>query len=268
MPTQDEIKRLNRQTFRLGKLPAPVGGPPVVRLSDHLLAGPDALPAIPAKCDWARKIAQFSPLGNDKWGSCVASAIGNIVRTWTTVAGRPFAPTPNQALQYYSAISGFRRTLATDKGAYMIDGLNRWKNVGFAGHKIWGFARLDGTDPYELARAIYLFGPIDAGFLLPDYVAGFIGPGPEMMWDLMPLDNEASAPGSWGGHALMITGYDLTTQVFNAITWGRRQFIRFPFIARYCDEVYAALSRDWIAANGQSASHVNFMSLRQALSSI
>lgn len=264
-PIDPKLILAGKSAYRLGKAPAaPYQFAPLAAPT----AGADSLPVVPSKHDWARSIAKFSDLGNLQWGDCVASTIGNIVRTWNTVAGHAFTPTANQALQYYSQISGFRRTVATDNGAFMIDGIARWKSVGFAGHTIWGYSRLNPLDLGQLARSIYLFGPINAGFMLPSFAAAFVGPRPDQIWDVLSIENEVTVPGSWGGHALMITGYDLVSNVFTAITWGKRQFITFGFIQRYCDEVYAMVSRDWLTGNGKSPSKLGFPALRATLSAI
>ena len=62
------------------------------------------------------------------------------------------------------------------------------------------------------------------------------------------------APGSWGGHAVIIGAYDNNT--LTCITWGAPKKMTWSFWDAYCDEAYALLSPDW--ATGQKAAPSGF----------
>ena len=46
-----------------------------------------------------------------------------------------------------------------------------------------------------------------------------------------------SAPGSWGGHYVYVSGY--TAKGPMCVTWGRKQQMTWAWFAKYCDEAYA-----------------------------
>jgi hypothetical protein len=54
-------------------------------------------------------------------------------------------------------------------------------------------------------------------------------------WDV--VSGTSAVPNSWGGHCVMMPGYNATGQV--CVTWGRKQQMSWAFFDKYCDEAYA-----------------------------
>ena len=73
-------------------------------------------------------------------------------------------------------------------------------------------------------------------------------------------------PGSWGGHAVPILAYDSDT--VTCITWGAKKRMTWEFFARYCDESYAALSPDWLNAQGKTPEGLDLTALQSDLNEI
>ena len=70
-------------------------------------------------------------------------------------------------------------------------------------------------------------------------------------------------PGSWGGHAVPILAYD--SDALTCITWGAKKRMTWDFFARYCDESYAPLSRDWLNAQGKDPQGLDIAALQADL---
>src|SRR5438093_1137652 len=65
------------------------------------------------------------------------------------------------------------------------------------------------------------------------------------VWDWTGSLSGDSKPGSWGGHAVDVVGFDASG--LTVVTWGRLQAMTWSFWDRYCDESYAVLSRDFLS---------------------
>jgi hypothetical protein len=54
-----------------------------------------------------------------------------------------------------------------------------------------------------------------------------------------------AAPGSWGGHAVAVAGFD--AEGLTVVTWGRLQRMDWAFWAKYADEAFCILdTMDWL----------------------
>ena len=65
-------------------------------------------------------------------------------------------------------------------------------------------------------------------------------------WDWTGSLTGPAAPGSWGGHAVDVVGYD--DEAMTIVTWGSLKQMTWSFFERYCDEAYSILSADFLAA--------------------
>ncbi len=72
--------------------------------------------------------------------------------------------------------------------------------------------------------------------------------------------NGIGEPGSWLGHALLITGYSKSE--LTAITWGKEIVLSLDFWKTYVDESYAIFSEDFIKDN-QTPTKLSVDVLRQ-----
>ncbi len=66
----------------------------------------------------------------------------------------------------------------------------------------------------------------------------------------------AYEPGSWGGHAVVVVGYDASGVTI--VTWGALKRITWAGWGAYCDEAYAILSPDWKGAEGFDYAQLTF----------
>ena len=70
----------------------------------------------------------------------------------------------------------------------------------------------------------------------------------QQVWSVPPGGPTGDGkPGSWGGHAVPVMGYD--SHGLTVITWGAPKVMTWQFWAAYCDEAYAVLSMDFLKAD-------------------
>jgi hypothetical protein len=282
----------------------------------------------PAFVDYTHGIDDWDVMLNDRLGCCTISAIGHAVQTWTANAlGRELTVPDSTILEYYEKWDGYNPAEpATDQGGVELDVLNDWRKGGFDGHSLDAYVAIElGTkstglgirgsglgssgsetsDPnptppvsHPIALAIWLFGGAYIGVELP------IRAQRQDVWDLPASLGPEDEPGSWGGHAIYLVGYDRrdtlqgtgntetatpasavpdsgfrisnseVTQrpvpsaqppTLTCITWGKPQKMTFAWFEKYCSEAYALVSKDWLRSNGVAPSGFDLAALESDL---
>ena len=227
--TTDQVK--------LGKLPVRVD---VRTLELTRYVDSTALPTPPASFDETAHETDWPMYANDRIGDCTMAAAGHMIEAWTGAATGTPVEVPERAV-----LDAFDHVKIVDPatgeaGAVVLDVLKYWRNTGVGGHRIGAFARVSLTDRRLEEASAWLFGGLYLGIQLPvtaqrqdtrDWTGSLTGP---------------AAPGSWGGHAVDVVGYDANTLTF--VTWGELKQMTWEFFARYCDETYCILSQDFLDA--------------------
>lgn len=215
---------------------------------------PYRLPAIPPSVDWAKAVRTWGMLGNDVAGDCTAAAFLHMAQAWCAAVGITFTPTTAQAFALYSAVTGYNPvTGANDNGANEIDVLNYCRTTGAAGHKILAYAALNVQDEKEVKQAINLFGGIYIGVSMPNAWQGSkvwrANPNQGLLARLFKKFGGDWTPGSWGGHAIPILGYDDSAENFTVVSWGDAGYrMTYKAFTEYVDEAYAIITTDFINA--------------------
>jgi hypothetical protein len=273
------------QTFRLGKKPPRLDARTLqlakylrgtsIAASEQGTARQATLPPAPPSVDWTAKIPAWPMLANDTLGDCTTAAAAHMIECWTANAGYAFTPSNAQVIAAYSATGGYvAGDAATDNGAVELDVLNYWRQQGIAGHKIDAYVSFSAQNAEHARAAINLFGGIYIGLALP------LSAQNQDVWDVPSFISRIfsircgrrsasggnTAPGSWGGHAVPILAYD--PDALTCITWGEKKRMTWDFFARYCDESYAPLSRDWLNAKGTDPAGLDFAALQADLSEL
>ena len=254
--------------MKLGKLPA-VYDARTLMLAKYLQPTFTA----PVATTWGSRFAgNWGMMKNDTVGDCTCAAAGHMNQLWTFEAqGKMVTPSDAAILAMYSAVTGYNPAdPSTDRGANMLAVLKYWRNKGLGitlrdprhlqvADKIGGFASVSPRATAMAKAAIFMFGGLYTGFALPKSAQS------QDVWDLAPGGTltEQGAPGSWGGHCVLITKYD---QYFlECITWGSRKRMTWSFFKAYCDESYAIFDSHWISKNGQAPSGIDADTLRADL---
>lgn len=203
-------------------------------------------PLPPAPASLPPQAATWSPLGNDQVGDCTIATCLHMVQAWSVANHAAVPVTTEAALAVYAAITGYDpANPATDRGAVEVDVLQYWLRTGIAvndvaaADQIDGYAVLDHADIDLVRRSIAAFGGVFAGLAMP------LSAQSQNAWDVTAEgDRGDGAPGSWGGHAVPLLGYDADGPI--CISWGQVVPMSWAFWQRYADEAYAPLSLDWV----------------------
>ena len=240
---------------KLGKLP-PRHDPRTFRLAKYLKA---EIPAAPDACDWlALRKDPWPMFGNDLVGDCTCASAGHSIIDWMEAAGKPAEPTTEQILAAYSAITGYDPANPdSDQGAVELDVLKYWRKTGIAGHPIKAFVAVDLKNLDEVRQAIWLFGAVKLGIVLPN--SGM----DQDVWQVIPDDTGGIA----GGHSICAAGYDAA--FVKAVTWGAVKCMTWDFFAANVDECHAIISNDWFnEQNQQSGSGFDCAALQADLDAL
>jgi len=221
---------------------------PTLKLSKYL--NYKSLPPIPAELERYTSLTDWTMMGNDTYGDCTCAAAGHGIMAWTSEYSL-ITPSETSVLAVYTAVTakecscaGFNATTdANDNGCIITDVQDYWKTVGVDGHKIDLYTSVDITNHGEVRNATYLFGLLNIGLALP-----LTAQDQPTLWDVTDTTLSGNAaPGSWGGHDVIIVGYNATT--LDLITWGERIKMTWAFWNAYVDEAYAILAPDWFSTS-------------------
>ena len=222
---------------KLGKLPVRVD---VRTLSLARYVDTSVLPSPPATFDETARVHDWPMYDNDTIGDCTIAAAGHMIEAWTAAAAGAAVEITNQ--QVLSAFDLVKQVdpQTGEAGAVVLDVLNLWRKTGIGGHQIGAFARVSLTNGGLVRSGAWLFGGLYLGLQLP------VTAQTQETWDWTGSLSGPAAPGSWGGHAVDVVGYDAAGLTF--VTWGSLKRMTWSFPDRYCDEAYCLLSTDFVSA--------------------
>lgn len=248
--------------LKLGKK-APRVDPRTLQLSKYI----GALPAPPESCDWTQGVTEFGMMLNgpndfgngvpsDGLGDCTCAAIGHGVQIARLNSPSGIVTPPDLVIErlYEGACGYVQGNPLTDQGGVIIDVLNyvrknapwlKKKRHTGVGHKhpyqLLAYADPNPNNTEHVKQAIATFGIVDIGLQLPNTAQEQVGG----VWDVVgnPSTDPNSAPGSWGGHSVIVCAYTPTT--LTCITWGALQQMTWNFWNTYVDESHALLFRAW-----------------------
>ncbi len=90
----------------------------------------------------------------------------------------------------------------------------------------------------------------------------------QTVWDVAPAGQHDSsyAPGSWGGHAMTMLGYDRLHVTF--ITWGAVKIATIEWFRTYVSEAWAMIDDLWLRDDGLTPSGFDAAALRRDIATI
>ncbi len=249
---------IDYSAMKLGKT-APFHDPRTLQLANYLR--PAVLPPPPPQQDWATKVSTWPMMLNDSIGDCTIAAAGHCIEEWTAIAGGAVIVPDASILAAYSAVSGYDpNTGQHDVGANEVKVLNYWRKNGIGGHKILAYAALEPGNLDHVRDSVVIFGNCYIGLALPASAQT------QAIWSVPPGGATGQgAPGSWGGHAVPVVGYDPLGLI--VVTWGALKRMTWGFWGAYCDEAYALLSTDFLSG-GKAPDGLDLPALQQDLSAV
>jgi hypothetical protein len=196
------------------------------------------LPAPPATFDETSGISLWPLYANDRIGDCTTAAAAHMIEAWTSSGrGRVVMLSERSVLTAFDAVK-LVDPLTGEEGAVELDVLRYWRRHGIGRHRIGAYARVAVHQPQLVRTAAFLFGGLYIGLQLPRTAQR------QRVWDWTGSLRGPAEPGSWGGHAVDVVGYDAAG--LTVVTWGRLQRLTWSFWDRYCDEAYCILSDDFL----------------------
>lgn len=258
------IQPTPQQIFKFGRNKIPIREMKTLQFGNF---GSASTIAYPQRKAWERNISK-DPLGNDLVGDCAEAAPGHGIQNMTMVAnyGSPTQVTKVQVIKAYSDITGYdpSKTDAngynpTDQGSNMLDVCKYLQTTGLAGFKFDGYIALNPQNISEIQAAIYIFGWVYAGIVVPQSLANQLNNGtvPDN-WNYIKGDQESDE-----GHALSFFGYGRAGFAFNS--WGTWYHMDIPFWLNWVNEVYALVSKAWLKQSGISPSGFDLQGLLREL---
>lgn len=239
---------------KLGKLPARTDVR-TLRLAHYVNRA--KLPPPPPDLDLAAAVPDWPMYANDRIGDCTTAAAAHMIEAWT-------APTRGHAVEVseHAVLAAFDKVKQVDprtgeEGAVELDVLAYWRKRGIGRHRIGAFARVPVWDHRLVRAAAFLFGGVYIGLELP------LTAQRQSTWDWTHRLDGPAKPGSWGGHAVDVVGYD--RHALTVVTWGRLQELTWSFWDRYVDEVYAIISVDFLDEAGETPSGFDLAALKADL---
>ncbi len=214
------------------------------------------LSKIPDTFNWGKKIPRdkWGHMGNLKINNCTCAAAGHLIMNWTANIGKMKRPTIKAVVQSYIDLTGYNPEKdGIGNPIEAIKALKFWRKQGIAGRKITAFAKLDFKDIKQLKQAIYLYGGCYIGLNLPASAEQQYYQSKKWTVPAGGLTGDG-APGSWIGHALIITGY--SKHELRAVSWGREIIMTIDFWQAYVDESYAVFSNDFVKDN-KTPTHIS-----------
>jgi hypothetical protein len=206
---------------------------------------------------------------NDRLGDCTQASIGHAIVTMERSSSQRELPLTDQdIIEAYQRVGGYVPGRPdTDNGAYELDSMNHWRQVGLGrerdqtAHRIAAFVRVDHTDPSEVLTAHYVFGGLKVCAGLPLSASDQMRQG--LPWDV--TTGPRAKWGSWGGHSMYSAAYDRDLRDRPSArsrlsgldgvavwTWGREQWMTWAWWASYVDETYAVVSEDYFRKGGRT----------------
>lgn len=249
------------QKYRCGLVPSPVA--PGLRFSTYLMAA--TLPSIPDTFGHQNLFPRvgYGMLGNDRVGDCTVAGAMHAVMLWNKIAGRNVNFTTLDAIDDYSAISGYRPgDPSTDNGADMVAVAKYWRQTGIRDntatrHRITAYLGVNVSLLDHVYAAAYLFDAVGLGVNITSSCEDQFDRGEP--WSVVHSDSVE------GMHFVPLISKSAAG--LGVVTWGAFQLITEEWLRANLVEVVAYLSEESLT-NGKSAEGLDLSALQGDLEAV
>jgi hypothetical protein len=227
----------NHAAMKLGRVrPTSKQRAKAPRLREFLKA---PLPVAPEEFHGATGAA-IGMFGNDTYGDCTIAGLANYRAIRAKLTGQPTPETTTDAVvaQYFKLTGG------PDSGLNEGDVLTAAKNGLDLGGSPWADA-VWATMDYDRASCkslISVFGALYLGVELPTDAQN------QDIWT--PTTGQGGAPGGWGGHCILWSGWSKDDNDDDLVTWGEIKIATSNWVPEYADEVHVIVDADSAAIVG------------------
>ena len=218
------------QPYKFGKKPARKDG---VKFKFGSYFTKNELPTPPKVFGPWRVFNDIHMYDNDKMGNCVFAGAANETEAFFYAVSREVEFTTENVVSDYTAVTGYNPEIGFDPGTDMSDACEYRRTMGIvddkgARHKIDAYVRLDTGDFTDLKIAMYLFGAVGIGLLMPENAQEDFHQ--KKKWDVRDTNKDIA-----GGHYVSGCGIDDNGDIV-IMTWGGYQRMTEAFYRKYNDE--------------------------------
>jgi hypothetical protein len=168
--------------------------------------------------------------------NCTIAGVVHALMAWNLLVNESDAiPTDPEIKTTY-----FGQTGGGDTGLVETTLLQTWVSDGLFGAKIPAWAPVPHTNVEAIKQSVYFYGACYLGVQLPQSAQQQFVQGGNSTWSVVP-----GSPIE-GGHAILAVGYG--PEGLYIVSWGQVVLCTWEWVAKYLDEAYAILSRQFVEA--------------------
>ena len=174
---------------------------------------------------------------NDKIGDCTIASVIHCDQVWSSEVKEAYEyPGDEEVRAEYFTLSG-----GQDSGLVEQNVLQKWKNQGLFGNKIWGYAPVAPKHTHAIKQVVANYGAVYTGILMPQPAQEQFATG--QPWTLTGTQADYNV---LGGHAVPIVGYGIDGPTI--VTWGKLQKVTWQWWMTYSEEAWVILPHEFIEA--------------------
>ena len=176
-------------------------------------------------------ISKLYPIdGNDSLGDCTVAGAAHHITLQAGLVGKTVIPNGSDVVSLYSQLGRGR-----DNGLELTQVLQAWMSGILGGNKILANCNVDPSNMNSVKQAIQYLGGVYIGFKTTSQSVS-------LFQNHQPWTDAGSEDG--GGHCVVVTGFDDSTQMLDVLTWGGLQKATYGWWDKYVDECHAILTDD------------------------
>ena len=167
---------------------------------------------------------------NDRLGDCTVAGAAHHITLQAGLVGKQIVPNDSDVVSLYRQLGHGR-----DNGLELTQVLQAWMSGILGGNKILANCNVDPSNMNSVKQAIQYLGGVYIGFKTTSQSVA-------LFQNHQPWTDAGREDG--GGHCVVVTGFDDSTQMLDVLTWGNIQKATYGWWDKYVDECHAILTDD------------------------